>query len=164
MSRSPHLNPKRPPRSGADATVLRDTQQVASYLRELSRRYVEAPVEADKQRSGLTVPQISVIAWLFDSGPQSLRDLSAGLGLSHSTVSGIVDRLEKRGLVRRDVDDTDRRRTSISVTAEVDRYVREDLGRQQVGRLLPIMQAASEAERKVIAEGLRTLYELAQRT
>ncbi|MBV8526695.1 MAG: MarR family transcriptional regulator [Candidatus Dormibacteraeota bacterium] len=143
---------------------MRETHQVASYLRDLSRRYVEAPVEADKQRSGLTVPQISVIAMLFDSGPQSLRELSGSLGLSHSTVSGIVDRLERRGLVRRDTDETDRRRTSISVTAAVDRYAREDLGRQQVGRLLPIMRSATAAERKVIADGLRTLHDLAQRT
>ena len=143
--------------------MVRETQQIASYLRELSRRYVEAPAEADKQRSGLTVPQISVITLLFDRGPLSLRDLSAAAGLSHSTVSGIVDRLEKRGFVCRDVDEKDRRRTSISVTAEVDRYAREDLGRQQVGRLLPIMRAATAGERRLISDGLRTLHELAQR-
>ena len=39
----------------------------------------------------------------------SLRALSKELGLAHSTVSGIVDRLEKRGMVVRQTDEADRR-------------------------------------------------------
>jgi len=37
---------------------------------------------------------------LVDSGGLSLKLLSEKVSLAHSTVSGIVDRLEKRGMVK----------------------------------------------------------------
>lgn len=147
-----------PPRKAAKATIVREAAEIASYLRDLSHRYVAAPAEADKARSGLTNPQITAITILYDRGPLSLKDLSNAAGLSHSTVSGIVDRLERRGLVLRSVEPSDRRVSRIEVTDEVNLYVREQLEREQVGRLLPILEAFTRDERRAIREGLRLLH------
>src|SRR5260221_2189986 len=97
------------PGSGPSAPeLLADATEISRLLREV-QRYVEQPQDAAMRESGLTMPQVSTLGVLFDRGPLSLKDLSRELGLSHSTVSGIVDRLERRGLARRAVDPADRR-------------------------------------------------------
>jgi len=92
------------PGSGpSDPELLADATDVVRLLREV-RRYIEQPLDTAMRDSGLTMPQVSTLSVLFDRGPLSLKDLSRQLGLSHSTVSGIVDRLEKQGLVKRQTD------------------------------------------------------------
>ena len=110
--------------------------------------------------SGLTMPQISALSVLFDRGPLSLKDLSRELGLSHSTASGIVDRLERRGLARRAVDPADRRVSMIGVTAEVDAYARQGFAQSQAGRLLPALGAATAEQRRSIRAALELLRSL----
>lgn len=139
--------------------LVAEAAGIARALREL-RRHVEQPTDADRRRSGLTIPQLSTVTVLFDRGPLSLKELSRDLGLSHSTVSGIVDRLELHGLVRRAIDPSDRRITRISVTEEVDAYARRGYLEGQVGRLLPALRSASEDQRRLIREGLALLQSL----
>ena len=57
-------------------------------------------VHRDVAGSGLTGPQVRAIEVLFDRRPLCLKELSTELHLSHSTVSGIVDRLARRRFVR----------------------------------------------------------------
>jgi hypothetical protein len=45
---------------------------------------------AEAEESGLTGPQVTVIATLVTRGPMMLTELSRTLGMSHSTASGIV--------------------------------------------------------------------------
>ena len=49
-------------------------------------------------------------------GEMKISDLSKKMGLSNSTVSGIVDRLEKQGLIKRTRSDEDRRVVYVDVT------------------------------------------------
>jgi len=136
-----------------------EATEIARLLREVSR-YIQQQAELDKQRSGLTLPQISTVTALFDRGPLSLKDLSRELGLSHSTVSGIVDRLERHGLAQRSVDPSDRRVTRISVTHEVDAYARQGYLEGQLGRLLPALRSATDEQRRRIKDGLNLLHSL----
>lgn len=46
---------------------------------------------------------------LVENGPQAPRALGAALGLTSGSVTTLIDRLEARGLVRRDRDPADRR-------------------------------------------------------
>ncbi|WP_368490914.1 MarR family winged helix-turn-helix transcriptional regulator [Clostridium sp. BJN0013] len=64
----------------------------------------------------LTGTQGMLIGILHRHGQMKISDLSEKMGLSNSTVSGIVDRLEKQGLVKRIRSKTDRRVVYISVT------------------------------------------------
>ncbi len=140
--------------------LVAEAAGIARALREL-RRYVERPTpDVEERRRGLTTPQISTVTVLFDQGPLSLKELSRELGLSHSTVSGIVDRLERHGLVQRSVEPSDRRITRISVTREVDAYARRGYLESQVGRLLPVLRSATEDQRRLIKDGLALLQAL----
>ena len=46
----------------------------------------------------------------------SLGEIATAVGVSHVAVTKIVDRLESKGLVKRDVDYADRRRVLVNVT------------------------------------------------
>jgi DNA-binding MarR family transcriptional regulator len=65
---------------------------------------------------GLTPPQIMVAGVLCKNKSMKISDISEQINLSNSTVSGIVDRLEKIEVVRRIRDDEDRRVVRVELT------------------------------------------------
>src|SRR5262245_28074391 len=67
-------------------------------------------------RFGITATQLNVIKMLAEIGDLSLSRLSAVIGANNSTVTGIVDRMERDGLVKREHSDDDRRVWMIRLT------------------------------------------------
>jgi DNA-binding MarR family transcriptional regulator len=65
---------------------------------------------------GLTHPQYLVMLALWERSPRSLRDLSAALQLDPGTLSPLVKRLERAGLVVRDRDENDERMLCLTLT------------------------------------------------
>jgi DNA-binding MarR family transcriptional regulator len=153
----------RPSRNGRGG-IGGEAAEVARLLRDINRRYRDQPIEADISQSGLTFQQVSAVSVLYNRGALSLKELSRELGLSHSTASGIVDRLAKRGLVSRTVDAKDRRITRIGVTDAVQRYVDEGMPTGQAGRLEPALRAATRVQRETIKEGLALLKSLLEKS
>ena len=137
------------------AEVERDLRAVRQLLRR--------PVEALIARGGLTGPQQAAMSVVVKSGGVSLKDLSRELGLAHSTVSGIVDRLEKRGLVERRTDGADRRVTTVVASRQVQKFLRETWPALEARPLEQALEAASEAERRAILRGMRTLRGVLER-
>ena len=58
---------------------------------------------------GLTSPQLILMRSIRDSGNVTIKQLSISTNMSQATATSIVDRLEKRGLVRRQRSEKDRR-------------------------------------------------------
>jgi len=127
------------------------------------RRRLRRPVDNMIASGGLTGPQQSAMAALVKAGGLSLKDLSKELGLAHSTVSGIVDRLEKRGLLERRTEQADMRVTRIVPSREVQRFLRETWPELERHPLEEALGAASEAERRTVARGMRTLRRILER-
>ncbi len=71
--------------------------------------------EKEFKKVNLTEPQGMLIRCLAHNGDMKISDLSKRLDLSNSTVSGIVDRLEKNGFVNRERSKEDRRVVNISL-------------------------------------------------
>lgn len=69
----------------------------------------------------LTFPQALVLNVLGDEGPMPISALAERTGNANSTVSGVVDRLEKLGLVVRTRSDGDRRVTRVAITEKYGR-------------------------------------------
>jgi DNA-binding MarR family transcriptional regulator len=131
-------------------------REIESHLAAV-RQILRQPVEAEFARGNLTGPQRSVMQALAHADGLSLKQLSHTVGLAHSTVSGIVDRLEKRGLAERRPDPADRRATIIVVSKMVRDYVRDTLPGVTLHPVVAALRRAKPAERAVIIEGLRTL-------
>ena len=63
---------------------------------------------------GLGVSDMKALDLLMRNGPQTAGQLGAALNLTSGAVTGIADRLIKRGFARREADAADRRRVLIS--------------------------------------------------
>lgn len=70
------------------------------------------------KRDGVKItPSHSTILFsLLKNNPQSMNDLGKILHIENSTVTGLIDRMEKGGFVERTSDPTDRRKWNISIT------------------------------------------------
>lgn len=66
---------------------------------------------------GLTVQQVEMLCVLSDRQP-TFGELAELLGCDKTNITGLADRLMRRGLVTRHVDETDRRVTRLHLTAE----------------------------------------------
>ncbi len=145
-------------------SAFSDAERVMAHLRALRQELLTTTAEpaGDRRRSGLTGPQVSAIRALLGFGSATVTELARRLNLSHSTTSGIVDRLQARGLVTRQPDPRDRRYTRVEVTGPVQGYTRE-LEEGPYGRLTAALEAASPAERKAVLDGLATLREILAR-
>jgi DNA-binding MarR family transcriptional regulator len=72
-------------------------------------------------------PQLMVLKAL--DRPRPMNEVAATLACDSSNLTGITDRLEERGLVRRSADEKDRRVKLLVLTDEGERVRREVVGR-----------------------------------
>jgi DNA-binding MarR family transcriptional regulator len=85
------------------------------------RRVFQVVNEQSKQverETGLTGPQVWAIKVISSHGTLRVSELAARMYLHPTTVVGIIDRLEKRGLVCRTRSLEDRRVVDVSLTEE----------------------------------------------
>ena len=85
-----------------------------AYLK-VSRRVTEE-LGGHFGQMNLTFPQTLALTILSADGPMPISALAKVTGSANSTTSGIVDRLEKAGLLRRVRSETDRRVIYVEVT------------------------------------------------
>jgi len=139
--------------------LQREAEELADGVQAL-RRLLLRSFEPDIAKSGLTVPQMSALEELSKEGGANLKELSARMNLSHSTVSGIIDRLQRRGFVERKPDSRDRRYSRIFLAEKVRDYVREEVPSRRLYPFLKALELASAEEREQILAGIRTLRRL----
>jgi len=94
----------------------------------------------------LSLTQMRVLAILRDHEP-TMAELAAYLGLERSSVSGLIDRAVKRGLVRRDPSRDDGRAVRLSLTPDGRHLAR--LGAEEVAALMaPMTGSLTSADQK----------------
>jgi protein-S-isoprenylcysteine O-methyltransferase Ste14/DNA-binding MarR family transcriptional regulator len=144
-----------------DLAVL--AQQMDRDLRTIRER-IRRPLEAQITSGNLTGPQLSVMRALVQSEGMSLKNLSDHLGLAHSTVSGIVDRLQAQGMVERETNATDKRISRIIVTEVVRKFVRETMPGLSIHPLVQALATIDPAEQRAIARALRLLRQALEKS
>ena len=77
---------------------------------------------------GVTGPQRLEIRLIGQSPGIPARDIASTLGIHPSTLTGILARLEKQSLIRREIDGADRRRACFDLTAAGKKVDRERKG------------------------------------
>jgi len=92
------------------------TNEVMSALRRIIRA-IDLHSRALVQRFGLTGPQLMVLKELLAEAPRPVNELASAVNLSQATVTGILDRLEKKNMVARTRSTVDRRKVLVSATA-----------------------------------------------
>lgn len=97
-------------------------EQVLMALRRITRA-IDLHSRRLVQSHGLTGPQALLLKSLLDGGETSVGALAQRISLSQATVTDILNRLEKSGLVRRVRSDIDRRRVHVEATEACDRLL-----------------------------------------
>ena len=92
-----------------------ESLEVARLFREIMKLFKQ---NMDKLmvEMGMTAPQGMVMGILSKQNKMKISELSSKIHLSNSTVSGIVDRLEKIGLVERERSEEDKRVVYVSIS------------------------------------------------
>lgn len=67
---------------------------------------------------GLTGPQLVILQEVSKVAEVPVGEIAKAISLSQATVTGVLERLEKRGLVLRRRDDIDKRRVLVKITGE----------------------------------------------
>jgi len=96
--------------SGSVAEVYRLVDLVAKKLTRLQRREI---VEAE-----LTPSQYSVLNLLWQKDGRQFNELASACCCSPSTITGVVDTLERKGLVTRESNPEDRRSLLVRLTGK----------------------------------------------
>lgn len=137
------VNGHHPKSREADHTLalLQDVLDTAGLVRLQSAR-----------RMKLTPQEMQALELLMhlDMGP---GQLASRLGITSAAASGLVDRLERKGHVRRVPDAVDRRRTHVVMTQHGQEAV-QDLVSPMIDRLMQIDARLSPSARRCVSEYL----------
>lgn len=101
-----------------DQVSLKIMMRLRRIIREMSRhsKYIQEAYQ-------ITVPQLLCLQEVYEHGPMSIGGLTKIVFLNNSTVTGIVDRLEKRGYLKRTRISNDRRQVHLEITEEGARFL-----------------------------------------
>ena len=149
------MKPEQRTPSTDPADSYRLEHQVGYWLRRAYQRHMAifAAVMSDLD---LTSVQFAALVKLRDMKAVTQTELGRLIGIDRATISGVVSRLQKRGLLQFRLDPLDRRSRIIALTAAGEALLGQALQRtEQVGddTLAPI----GETDRAALREMLRKL-------
>lgn len=110
------------------------------YIRRLQQMAVAVFAE-ETAEFGLTPVQYAAMQAVHDQPEMDQRSLSRSIGFDTSTIGGVIDRLEKRGLMQRNASADDRRVRLLTLTQEGEALLQEvqpAMLRAQVRMLAPL--------------------------
>jgi len=99
------------------ASLMQKSQELLVMLRQI----VRATDMYDKHLSrmtGLTLPQLLLMQTLESKGPITVGSLAKEMNLTQATVTSILDRLERKLLVKRERSQSDKRKVHVVTTDE----------------------------------------------
>jgi DNA-binding MarR family transcriptional regulator len=112
-------------------------------------------------RGSLSLVHLHVLTVLEADGPLSMSKLAESLDVSVASATGIVDRMEQRGLVerRREPDD---RRVVLVQTTKAGTAVFDDLAQERRKHLAGLLDRMTDAELQGMLVGLRAMRRVRQ--
>lgn len=126
--------------------ILHEYLQVSRHISNQFRVYYG--------KFNLTYPQSIVLTILQSDGPMPISALAEAAGSANSTISGVVDRLEKMDLVERIRSDTDRRVIYVATTQNFkDQYTKAAASASD--KFGAALGCLSEEEQLKVKEGLQ---------
>lgn len=108
---------------------------------------------------GITLPQSLVISTLIKSGEMKISELSRKINLSNSTISGIIDRLEKKQLVVRTRSEVDRRIVYVKVSPKFEE-IHKGFIKKAEESFAELLSAGTSEDIDKIIDGLTTLKKI----
>lgn len=105
----------------------------------------------------ITVPQFSALQILISQGNMTIGELSQNMGLACSTITDLIDRMEKGELVSRQRDENDKRVVRINVLPKGYNILEEVLNKR-IEFLNSKLVDFSYEQKNNLDKGLESLY------
>ena len=136
-----------------DSLLLKQSEDMVAAFSALMRNMFA--LASDDLSMELPGAQLRVCGMLWD-GPKTMSVLTEEIGITHSAITQIADRLEKAEMVERVPEADDRRCKKLALTAK-GIAVMEDRRRRRVLRVMNILRMLSLEERDEVVGALRTV-------
>jgi DNA-binding MarR family transcriptional regulator len=139
-------------RAGAsedDIREISDLMQALGGLRDAEQKLSEASLRYMKLNQTDMRALHFLIAFENSGATATPGVIAAHLGISTASTTKLLDRLERRGHIRRSPHPSDRRALAIAITPETRRSAIETVGRHQARRFAAAARLSSE-EREIV--------------
>ena len=110
----------------------------------------------------LTMPQMKTLVYVIKNDGPTSGQIASGMGVTLSTITGIVDRLEEQNLVTRHEDRRDRRITRVVPTARARELV-DDLFRYRNEAVTEILAQLNEDQAETVEKAFQYLVEASEK-
>ena len=111
-----------------------------NYLLTGAQHAVFQYMKKNLSQFDITPIQYGVLGCIWEFDMHNPKEIAAHLGVENSTISGILERMENKGLIRRMIDSTDRRFIHIELT---------DLSKSLE---VPVRTVVTEVDNSVLAQ------------
>lgn len=105
---------------------------------------IEKNFNLQLEGTGITIPQSFILSYLLNEDGATLKEIGSKSLIDSSSMTVLIDKLEKDGLVERQLDTQDRRAIRVFIT---------DQGRQIAARIVQIGSAFNSHLYDLLGEG-----------
>ena len=124
---------------------------VPVMIKEFSRRNV-----AELYKGKITLPQFLILGFLHNNGDSKMCGIAKFMSVSTAAMTGMVDRLEKYGYVKREPETQDRRIINVSLTHKGLELVKK-INHERRSMIIDVFGKVSEQDR---SDYLRVLMKI----
>lgn len=108
------------------------------------------------QENGVNPTEFAVLELLYHKGRQPLQKIGNKILLASGSITYVVDKLERRGFIRRVASDEDRRVTYAEISEDGKAYMDELFPRHE-DQLLSLLSALNSEEKETLTQLLKKL-------
>lgn len=138
--------------------LKRTAAEFEDLIRKIAR-IMNKRLRNSLRNSTITPPQLAGLVYVYRDTGMTIGDLCDKMFLACSTVSGLVDRLEKMGLMERYRDETDRRVVRLKLT-EKGTECTEEILEERREKLMKDLEMVSVDQQKELIGSLNQLLEI----
>jgi DNA-binding MarR family transcriptional regulator len=133
-------------------------QLPVGYLIHEVAKLLKRRFEEEARAHGMTLPQFRILAEVWRTPDVTQASLAAAIDSDPMTVSGILDRLDKRGLLERFANPEDSRAKLARITPEGQKHVEEV---RATGLMIygEAMRGVSKSDQKILTDALQCVRE-----
>ncbi len=134
-----------------------EVRALSAYIKLMrASESVSARTQRHLSDARLTASQFGALEALYHLGPLSQADLGQKILRSSGNITMVVDNLEKRGLVKRERRQEDRRYNTVRLTSRGEKLIAEVFPRH-AGKIVEAMNVLTKTEQETLGKLCRKL-------
>ena len=137
---------------------MQGMERIAKSIEQMHRK-MRARLSNELSQGKINIPQYHILDYLNDKGKATMHELADYLFVTPPAVTGLVDKLVKMNLVKRNFLPSDRRIINILLTAKGKEVILK-VKNQSRGLFMAILKGFSPKERKNFLEVIEKMEKL----